>query len=114
VKQVKPITAMVVALCVTLVNADILHAVHVHQRVKHASMGNIPYPRGEQRPIHPHDPGKCTICLQLAAGKAASPVFPEPLSFSVSPVEEPILYEAFFRPAVAVFRESPRAPPTSL
>ena len=111
VKQMKRIIAMAALLCVTLVNAEVLRAVHVYQYSIPCDASDSLPPGGRPHPTHHHDPSKCTFCIQLASAKAVPLTFAEHISFVGSPAEELICYESFFPPRICLSSLSPRAPP---
>ncbi|MCX5644167.1 MAG: DUF2946 family protein [Phycisphaerae bacterium] len=107
-KQAKPIIATAVVLCVAMVNAGVLHAVHMHQHSTSRSASGGSPPAG-----HHHDPSTCPFCIQFASGnKTVSPDFGGPVSFTLGPVQDVISFWTFFLPSVSLPSSPARAPPS--
>jgi hypothetical protein len=111
VKLTRRIVAIVGLLCVALVNAEVLRAVHVDLHHGRCEAADVSPARGESHSRHHHDPGKCTICMQLASAKAVPLTFTAPIGFVASPAEEPVFRRLFFSSGIRLSSLSPRGPP---
>jgi hypothetical protein len=97
-------------LCVTLANAGVLQAVHMHQHSARYSDS----PPAERHPANSHhDPGTCSFCIHFASGhKTVSPDFGTAVCFTPEVIQEVIFLGAFFAPSVPLSSLPARAPPS--
>jgi len=112
VKQLRPLLTTAVMLYMTLANAGVLYAMHVHQ---HHARGTAPssFPSAEAQPFsHHHHGDTCPVCLQFTGG--ANTVSPDPaasLPFAPSLIQKVILPGAFCAPSVFLPCSCARPPP---
>jgi len=105
VKYLHQIIATAVLLCVVLVNAGILHAVHLHQ------YRCTNHPDEKQQSGSEHNPDKCPLCIQFTSIKTISADFTEHISFTIGTIEKLFLFRIAFLPSVSLSSQSPRSPP---
>ena len=113
VKQANCIITIAVALGMTLANAGVLHAVHVHQHSVQSNDGGGSGPAGSHPAGSHHDPSTCSFCLQFASGnKTVSPNFDTCVNFTPAAVQDVVFFQAFVLPSVFLCSSPARAPPS--
>jgi hypothetical protein len=112
VKLTRRVITIVGLLCVTLVNAGVLRAVHVHlHHSRHETCDDAPA-TGRPQPGPHHDPSKCPLCMQSALAKAVPFTFTESVAFVTGPAEEPSACAFLFCSRISFSSLSARAPPS--
>ena len=113
-RQIERIVAVVALLCVTLVNTDVVRAVHVYP-YRHSGRGDASgvFPSdGKPDPAGHHDADKCTICVSLATAKAVPSDFTPPIGFITGPAEEPVSAKTSVLSVISLPSSPPRGPPS--
>jgi hypothetical protein len=99
---------MATVLGVTLANAGVLYAVHMHQHRTRCSASGGSQPAGSH-----HDPSTCPFCIQFASGnKTVSPDFGGSITLTIGPAQEVVSFWTFFLPSVFLPSSPARAPPS--
>jgi hypothetical protein len=112
VQQAHRIVTMATVLCVTLVNAGVLHAVHMRQHCSHGGASDASCHGGKDRSRNHHDPATCSLCIQFAFGKAVSPQSGEHVIATASPAEEVVSLPTIVLPSVFLSSLVVRGPPS--
>lgn len=111
-KQVRRVIAVVTILCVALVNAGAVQAVHLQQCCGSNDAGATDNPDEKGQSNGSHYPGKCYFCVQFASLKTTSVGFTGYIALAGDAIEEPFSFETAFFPGVRLSSQSPRSPPS--